>query len=60
MMERQMELFEDGGLKDEGGMTEPESGNAVPSGSSRKEVADDIPAMLSDGEFVCYTIHRVR
>ena len=52
MMERQMELFEDGGLKDEGGMTEPESGNAVPSGSSRKEVADDIPAMLSEGEFV--------
>ena len=47
-----MELFEDGGLKDEGGMTEPESGNAVPSGSSRKEVADDIPAMLSEGEFV--------
>ena len=52
MMERQMELFEDGGLKDEGGMTEPESGNPVPSGSSRKEVADDIPAMLSEGEFV--------
>jgi len=52
MMRRQMELFEDGGLKDEGGMTESKSGNSVPSGSSRKEVADDIPAMLSEGEFV--------
>ena len=47
-----MELFEDGGLKEEGGMIEPESGNVVPSGSSREEVADDIPAMLSEGEFV--------
>jgi len=52
MMKRQMELFEDGGLKEEGGMIEPESGNVVPSGSSREEVADDIPAMLSEGEFV--------
>lgn len=52
MMKRQMELFKDGGLKEEGGMIEPESGNIVPSGSSREEVADDIPAMLSEGEFV--------
>lgn len=51
-MEEQMELFEDGGLKDEGGMVDEESGNDVPSGSTKKEVRDDIPAMLSEGEFV--------
>ncbi len=47
-----MELFEDGGLRDEGGMVDEESGNDVPVGSTRKEVRDDIPAMLSEGEFV--------
>lgn len=47
-----MELFEDGGLRDEGGMVDEESGNEVPVGSTRKEVRDDIPAMLSEGEFV--------
>ena len=47
-----MELFEDGGLRDEGGMVDEESGNNVPSGSTKKEVRDDIPAMLSEGEFV--------
>ena len=47
-----MELFEDGGLRDEGGMIDEESGNDVPVGSTRKEVRDDIPAMLSEGEFV--------
>ncbi len=52
MMEKQMEMFEDGGLKDEGGMIDKESGNEVPSGSTRKEVRDDIPAQLSEGEFV--------
>ena len=52
MMNRQMEMFEDGGLKDEGGMTDSESGNDVPVGSTRKEVRDDIPAQLSEGEFV--------
>jgi hypothetical protein len=51
-MEEQMELFEDGGLKDEGGMVDKESGNDVPNGSTKKEVRDDIPAMLSEGEFV--------
>jgi len=51
-MEQQMELFNEGGLKDEGGMTDKESGNNVPSGSSRAEVRDDVPAMLSEGEFV--------
>jgi len=52
MMNRQAELFEDGGLKDEGGMIDAESGNKVPVGSTREEVRDDIPAKLSEGEFV--------
>lgn len=47
-----MELFNDGGLKDEGGSVDPVSGNDVPVGSTKKEVRDDIPAMLSEGEFV--------
>jgi len=51
-LSKQMELFEDGGLKDEGGMVDEVSGNDVPSGSTREEVRDDIPAQLSEGEFV--------
>ena len=51
-LNKQMELFEDGGLKDEGGMIDEESGNDVPIGSTREEVRDDIPAQLSEGEFV--------
>ena len=51
-MEKQMELFDEGGLRDEGGEVEPKSGNEVPSGSLKKEVADDIPVMISEGEFV--------
>ena len=51
-MEQQMELFADGGLMDEGGMVDEVSGNEVPSGSTREEVRDDIPAQLSEGEFV--------
>ena len=47
-----MELFSEGGLRDEGGTVEPKSGNEVPSGSLKKEVADDIPIMISEGEFV--------
>ena len=49
---KQMEMFNEGGLKDEGGEVDPVSGNDVPIGSSKKEVRDDIPAMLSEGEFV--------
>ena len=52
MLEEQMELFNEGGLKDEGGEVDPKSGNDVPIGSTKKEVRDDIPAMLSEGEFV--------
>ena len=51
-LSNQMEMFEDGGLKDEGGMVDEVSGNDVPIGSTREEVRDDIPAQLSEGEFV--------
>ena len=46
MLEKQMELFE------EGGEVDPVSGNDVPLGSTEKEVRDDQPAMLSEGEMV--------
>ena len=49
-MQEQMDLF--GGLKDEGGKVDRKSGNKVPIGSTKKEVRDDIPAQLSEGEFV--------
>jgi hypothetical protein len=52
MMGQQMELFNEGGLKDEGGSKDPISGNDVPIGSLKEEVRDDIPAQLSEGEFV--------
>lgn len=51
-LDRQMEMFEDGGLMDEGGTVDPVSGNDVPPGSTQEEVRDDIPAQLSEGEFV--------
>ena len=51
-MKEQMEMFEDGGLMDEGGTVDPVSGNDVPFGSMQEEVRDDIPAQLSEGEFV--------
>ena len=47
-----MEMFGDGGLKDQGGTKDEVSGNPVPSGSTKKEVRDDIPAMVSEGEFI--------
>ena len=51
-MAKQMELFDEGGLMQEGGTIDPVSGNDVPIGSTQKEVRDDIPAQLSEGEFV--------
>ena len=51
-MAKQMEMFNDGGLMDEGGTVDPVSGNDVPPGSNQEEVRDDIPAQLSEGEFV--------
>jgi len=47
-----MEMFNEGGLRDEGNSVDPVSGNDVPIGSTKEEVRDDIPAMLSEGEFV--------
>ena len=51
-MEQQMSLFEEGGMKDDGLNIDPVSGNDIPPGSLAKEVRDDIPAQLSDGEYV--------
>jgi hypothetical protein len=51
-MKEQMSMFDDGGLMDEGGTVDPVSGNDVPPGSTQEEVRDDIPAQLSEGEFV--------
>ena len=45
-------LLQEGGLNQEGGTTDPVSGNEVPVGSTKEEVRDDIPAQLSEGEFV--------
>ena len=45
-------MQEGGGLRDDGMKRDPVSGNDIPSGSLAEEVRDDIPAMLSDGEYV--------
>ena len=50
---KQMEmLFQEGGIADDGMTVDPVSGNDVPSGSMAEEVRDDIPAQLSEGEYV--------
>lgn len=51
-MDEQMSLFEMGGLTDDGATRDPVSGNEVPPGSMASEVRDDVPAMLSEGEYV--------
>ena len=53
-MEKQMEMafMQEGGLRDDGMDKDPVSGNDVPSGSLAEEVRDDIPAQLSEGEYV--------
>jgi hypothetical protein len=45
-------LLATGGMMQEGGTTDPVSGNDVPIGSLKEEVRDDVPAQLSPGEFV--------
>ena len=39
-------------MKDDGLDRDPVSGNEIPPGSLAKEVRDDIPAQLSEGEYV--------
>lgn len=45
-------MLEDGGMLQEGGTVDEASGNKVPVGAMKEEVRDDIPAQLSEGEFV--------
>ncbi len=54
VMNNQMEMafMKQGGIKDDGMKRDPVSGNEIPPGSMAKEVRDDIPAMLSEGEYV--------
>lgn len=54
IMKDQMEMafMQEGGLKDDGMDRDPVSGNEVPPGSMAREVRDDIPAQLSEGEYV--------
>ncbi len=49
---KQMEMFDLGGLKDQGETTDRKSNNKVPVGSLKKEVRDDVPINISEGEFV--------
>ena len=53
-MNDQMEMafMQQGGIKDDGMNKDPVSGNPIPPGSMATEVRDDIPAMLSEGEYV--------
>ena len=44
--------MQQGGMQDDGMTRDPVSGNEVPPGSLAKEVRDDIPAQLSEGEYV--------
>jgi hypothetical protein len=51
--EQQLELFrEEGGLLTGNAERDPVSGNEVPPGSRPEEVRDDIPAMLSENEYI--------
>ena len=47
-----MAFMQEGGMKDDGMDKDPVSGNDIPAGSMAKEVRDDIPAQLSEGEYV--------
>jgi len=44
--------YAEGGFLDDGAVVDGVSGNEVPTGSLESEVRDDIPAQLSEGEFV--------
>jgi len=45
-------LLQEGGIADDGTTVDPVSGNEVPPGSMAEEVRDDVPAQLSEGEYV--------
>ena len=52
-MEQQMQnILQEGGIGDDGMLRDPVSGNEIPPGSLANEVRDDIPAQLSEGEYV--------
>jgi len=53
LMDKQtQQAFALGGFKDEGGEFDEKSGNRVPVGGTKKGVRDDIPANVSEGEFI--------
>ena len=45
-------MLQEGGIADDGMKRDPVSGNEIPPGSMAKEVRDDVPANLSEGEYV--------
>lgn len=45
-------LMQEGGIADDGMRRDPVSGNEIPPGSMATEVRDDIPAQLSEGEYI--------
>ena len=52
MDKQTQQAFALGGLKDEGGEIDEVSGNRVPIGGTKEGVRDDIPANVSEGEFI--------
>lgn len=51
-MDEQMKSLKDGGIAAGSVDRDPISGNEIPPGSMAEEVRDDIPAQLSEGEYV--------
>ena len=49
---QQLEMFGDIGMAKSTAKKDPVSGNEIPKASTAEEVRDDIPAQLSEGEFV--------
>jgi len=49
-MRKQMSFFNEGGIA--APRRDPVSGNEIPLGSSAENVRDDVPAMLSEGEYI--------
>jgi len=49
---QQLEMFGDIGMAKSTAKRDPVSGNEIPKASTAEEVRDDIPAQLSEGEFV--------